>query len=116
MCTFNAHREKLNPSIKNKCVYSIWNDRGSIFTMSFKLNFGNDLETPKNMQVIYKEESHIHQFISPFETAVWNEENLPLRRSQKNNAPNVNTEQRPQQNNNSGSEQNTQQNNKQQKA
>ena len=48
------------------------------------------------METIYKEESHIHQFIIPFETAVWNEEDLPPRRSQKNNVPNVNTEQRPQ--------------------
>ena len=113
MCTFNVNRVKLNPSIKNKCAYGILNDRGSIFTMGFKLNHGNVLDTPKNMEVIYKEESHIHQFIIPFETAVWNEEDLPPRRSQKKNAA-ENTEQRPQQNINSGSEQNTQQNNEQQ--
>ena len=66
----NGYREKLNPTIKNKCVYGIWNDRGSIFTMGFKLNSSTDLETLKNMETIYKEESHIHQFIVPFETAV----------------------------------------------
>ena len=65
------------------------------------------------MESIYKEESHIHQFIIPFETTVWNEEDLPPRRSNRA-AINVSTEQGNQQNNNSGSEQNTQQNTVQQ--
>ena len=85
-----------------------------IYTMGIKLNCKEDLEALKNMEPVYKEESHVHQFIIPFETAVWNEEDLPPRRSQQNNAPNVSTEQGPQQNNNSGSEQNTGQNNEQQ--
>ena len=91
----------------------LWNDRGSILTMGFKLSCGNDLETLKNMESIYKEESHVHQFIIPFETTVWNEEDLPRRRSQQNNAPNVSTDQGTQQNNSSGSEQSTGQNNEQ---
>ena len=45
--------------------------------MGFKLSCGNDLETLKNMESIYKEESHIHQFIIPFDTTVWNKEDLP---------------------------------------
>ena len=66
----NDYREKLDPSIKNKCVQSLWNKRGSIFTMSFKLISNQDLETLKNMEKIYKEESHVHQFNIPFKTAV----------------------------------------------
>ena len=38
-----------------------------------KLNCKEDLEALKNIEIIYKEESHIHQFIIPFETAVCNE-------------------------------------------
>ena len=72
------------------------------------------------METIYKEESHVHQYIIPFETAVWNEEDLPPRRpqqitaptagtnpgSQQNNALTVSTDQQTQQNNDSGSGQN----------
>ena len=80
-------REKLLPSIKHKCVYGTWNDRGSIFTMGFKLNCPEDLAALKSMENIYKEESHIHQYIVPFETAVWNEEDLATtRRDQERNA------------------------------
>ena len=88
--------------------------------MDFKLNCKEDLEALKNIVPGYKEESHVHQFIIPFETAVWNEEDIPLRRPQQNNAPNEstdqgsqqsntltkNTDQQVTQNNNSGSEQN----------
>ena len=109
----NGYREKLDPSIKNKCVQSLWNDRGSIYTMSFKLNSNQDLETLKNMEKIYKEESHVHQFNIPFETAVWNEANLPIRGTQST-APAVNTPSNPQQSNSSSSEMNTQQNTEQQ--
>ena len=73
----NGYREKLNPSIKNKCVYGIWNNRGSIFTTGFKLSSNRDLETLKSIEMTYREESHIHQFNIPFKTAVWNEEDLP---------------------------------------
>ena len=97
----------INPDIKIKCVYGIWNKRGSIFTMGFKLNCASDLETLKNMETIFKEESHIHQFIVPFETAVWNKEDLPPRRSHRNDFANGNAEQRNQQNSSSGLEQNT---------
>ena len=68
-------------------------------TMGFKLSCGNDLETPKNMELIYKEESHVHQFIIPFKTAVWNEEDITPRRPQRNNAPNESTNQGSQQSN-----------------
>ena len=74
----------------------------------------------KKMEPVYKEECHVHQFIIPFETAVWSEEDIPPRRPQQNNAPNVstnpdpqqtnaltmNTDQQVTQNTNSGSEQN----------
>ena len=72
-----GYREKLHPSIKHKCVYGTWNDRGSIFTMGFKLNCPEDLAALKSMENIYKEGTHIPQYIVPFETAVWNEEDLP---------------------------------------
>ena len=86
-CVGAGYREKLLPSIKHKCVYGTWNDRGSIFTMGFKLNCPEDLAALKSMENIYKEESHIHQFIVPFETAVWNEEDLaPARRAQVRDA------------------------------
>merc|ERR1711867_146857 len=82
-----GYREKLHPSIKHKCVYGIWNDRGSIFTMGFKLNCNEDLAALKSMENVFKEESHIHQFIIPFETAAWNPEDLPpSRRAQGRNA------------------------------
>ena len=82
-----GYREKLNPDIKNKCIYGVWNDRGSIYTMGFKLSSTSELETLKNMETILKEEVHIHQFIVPFETAVWNEEDLaPARRAQVRDA------------------------------
>ena len=95
MCTFNAdrdnigtrHREKLDSAIKHKCIYGLWNDRGS---MAFKLTCASDLEALKNIEPIYKEECHVHQFIIPSKTAVLNQD-----------------DQTPQQNNNSGSEQNT---------
>ena len=67
--------------------------------MGFKLNCKEDLEALKSMEPVYKKESHVHQFIIPFETAVWNEEDLPLRRPQQNNAPIVSTDQGSQQNN-----------------
>ena len=55
--------------------------------MGFKLNCPEDLAALKSMENIYKEESHIHQYIIPFETAVWNEEDLPpSRRAQGRNA------------------------------
>ena len=87
--------------------------------MGFKLNCKEDLEALKNMEPVYKEESHVHQFIIPFKTAVWNEEDIPPRRPQQNNAPNMstnqgsqqsnaptmNTDQQATQNTNSGSEQ-----------
>ena len=38
----NGYRQKLLP-LKNKCVYGTWNDRGSIFTMGFKLSGPDDL-------------------------------------------------------------------------
>ena len=82
-----GYREKLLPSIKHKCVYGTWNDRGSIFTMGFKLNCPEDLAALKSMENVYKKESHTHQYIIPFETAVWNEEDLPpSRRAQGRNA------------------------------
>jgi hypothetical protein len=116
-----GYREKLDQRIKHKCVYGLWNDRGSVYTMGFKLNCKEDLEALKMMESIYKEELHIHQFIIPFETAVWNEEDIPPRMSQSNNTQNANTNPAPQQanvlalnsdqqvnqNTNSGSMQNT---------
>ena len=48
----NGYGGKLNPSIKNKCVYGIWNYRGSIFTMAFKLNCGNDLEQGTDHRIV----------------------------------------------------------------
>ena len=55
--------------------------------MGFKLNCPEDLAALKSMENVYKEESHIHQYIIPFETAVWNEEDLPpSRRAQGRNA------------------------------
>ena len=62
-----------------------------MYTMGFKLNCKEDLEALKMMEFIYKEELHIHQFIIPFETAVWNEEDIPPRMSQSNNIQNTNT-------------------------
>ena len=117
----NGYREKLNQTIKHKCVYGLWNDRGSIYTMGFKLNCKEDLEALKKMEQVYKEECHVHQFIIPFETAVWNEDDGPLRRPQQNNPPSenpnpgsqqtnaltMNTDQQGTQNTNSGSEQNS---------
>ena len=87
-----GYRERLDEKIKHKCVYGIWNDRGSVFTMGFKLNCKEDLETLKMMESIFKEESHIHQFIIPFETAVWNEQDIPPRTPQNNNAQASNTQ------------------------
>ena len=80
--------------------------------MGFKLSCASDLETLKNMETIFKEESHVHQFIVPFETTVWNEADLPPRRNHRNDPAN-NAEQRNQQNSDSGSQQNTPQNNEQ---
>ena len=117
----NGYREELDQTIKHKCIYGLWNDRGSIYTMGFKLNCKEDLEALKKMEPVYKEECHVHQFIIPFETAVWNEEDIPPRRPQQNNAPNesikqgsqqsntltLNTDQQATLNNGSGSGQNT---------
>ena len=109
-----GYREKLDLSIQNKCIQGLWNDRGSVFTMSFKLNCTKDLETLKSMEKIYKEECHVHQFNLPFETAVWNESELPIRNSQSKTTPAGNENANPQQSNNSGLEVNTQQNTEQQ--
>ena len=55
--------------------------------MGFKLNCNEDLAALKSMENVFKEESHIHQFIIPFETAAWNPEDLPpTRRTQERNA------------------------------
>ena len=55
--------------------------------MGFKLNCPEDLAALKSMENIYKEGSHIPQYIVPFETADWNEEDLaPTRRAQARNA------------------------------
>ena len=81
--------------------------------MSFKLNCTQDLETLKNMEKIYKEEMHVHQFNVPFETAVWNESELPIRNAQSNTTPADNAAST-QQSSNSSPEANTQQNTEQQ--
>ena len=115
----NKYREKLDQTIKHKCISGLWNDRGSVYTMSFKFNCKEDLEALKKMEQIYKEECHVHQFNIPFETAIWMNDEGPLRRPQ-NTPPNVNsnpesqqtnalttsTDQQGAQSSNSGSEQN----------
>ena len=107
-----GYREKLHPSIKHKCVYGTWNNRGSIFTMGFKLSGPDDLAALKSMENIFKEESHIHQFIIPFETAVWNEEDLPPLRRPETTATSGNQQNNSQQNGSasSGSQPTQQQN------
>ena len=50
-----GHREKLDSAIKHKCIYSLWKNRGSIFTMAFKLCCASNLEALKNMEPIYKD-------------------------------------------------------------
>ena len=107
----NGYREKLDPSIKNKCIQGLWNERGSVYTMSFKLTCTQDLETLKNMEQIHMEEMHVHQFNVPFETAVWNESELPIRNAQSNATPSSNN---PQQSNNSSPGAGTQQSTEQQ--
>ena len=70
------------------------------------------------MEQIYKEECHVHQFNIPFETAVWINDDGPLRRpqnippsenpnpgSQQTNALTTSTDQQGAQSSNSGSEQ-----------
>ena len=64
-------RDKLNESIKHKCIYSLFNDRGSVFTMGFKLESDQDMQALKGIEVIYKEDMNIHQFLIPFETNMW---------------------------------------------
>ena len=91
----SGYREKLNEAIKHKCIYAHFNDRGSIFNMGFKFNCPADLQTLKNMEPIYKEECHVHQFIIPFETAVWNEDNLPPLDQQNSSGSGQNTAQNP---------------------
>ena len=109
----NNYRQKLLPAIRNKCVYGTWNNRGSIFTMGFKLNGPDDHAALKSMETIFKEESHIHQFVIPFNTAVWNEEDLPpLRRPHETAASSGNQQNTSQQNGpaSSGSQTTQQQN------
>ena len=77
--------------------------------MSLKLNCKEDLEALKNIVPGYKEESHTHELIIPSETAVWNEEDIPLSEStdqgsQQSNTLTMNTDLQVTQNNNSGSE------------
>ena len=79
--------------------------------MSFKLTCTQDLETLKNMEKIYKEEMHVHQFNVPFETAVWNESELPIRNAQSDATPASNN---PLQSNSSSPGAGTQQSNEQQ--
>ena len=67
--------------------------------MSLKLNCKEDLEALKNIVPGYKEESHVHELIIPAETAVWNEEDIPLRRPQLNIEPSESTDQGSQQSN-----------------
>ena len=77
--------------------------------MGLKLNCKEDLEALKNIVPGYKEESHVHELIIPSETAVWNEEDIPLSEStdqgsQQSNTLTMNTDLQVTQNNNSGSE------------
>ena len=102
----SGYREKLDLAIKHKCIYALWNNRGSIFNMGFKFNCAEDLQALKNMEPVYKEECYMHQFIIPFKTTVWSEDNLPPM-NQTNTSGN--SSQTPQQNN-SGLEQNNQNN------
>ena len=67
--------------------------------MGLKLNCKEDLEALKNIVPGYKEESHVHELIIPSETAVWNEEDIPLRRPQLNIEPSESTDQGSQQSN-----------------
>ena len=39
--------------------------------MGFKLESEQDMQALKGMEVVYKEDLHIHQFLIPFETNMW---------------------------------------------